>query len=351
MKSVLFLLHDGFPLNSLASMTDVLQVAGWLSGKARYRWRYAATKGERATAYNGTEIAAQPLSAMDPAGWDAVAVLASFDPQALVRDEAALGFLREAHRHGATLAGVETGGIALAAAGLLEGGVAAVHWANRAGFSELFPGVLLLSEEIAYHRRCITCVGGVASLDLALHLVEQDLGAALALEVAEHLCNAGRFLETRDRLRRAAGAGAGATGGGRLLDRAIRLMNDTIEEPVEAGEVAARLGVSQRRLERAFRRQLGLTPAAHYRALRLTRAQNLLQQTGLSVQEVAAATGYNALATFSRAYKRRFGVAPSADRKQLLTASVPRLFIDRKRLEEDGDAERRSDGDPLIPSI
>jgi len=336
MKSVLFLLHDGFALNSLASLSDVFQVAGWLSGQPLYRWTLAAPSGKQATAYNGTAIATTPVARVAAAGWDSVVVLTSFDPQALGRDAATQALLRDAYRHGATLVGVETGGVALAATGLLDGGVAAIHWANREGFRELFPNVLLLSEEIAFHRRCITCVGGVATVDLALHLVEQDLGESLALEVAEHLCNAGRFLEMRTRLQRA--PGGGATGSRRLLDRAIRLMNDSIEDPVDGARLAARLGVSQRRLERAFRRQLGLTPTAHYTALRLTRAQNLLQQTGLSVQEIAAATGYNALATFSRAYKRRFGVAPSADRAQLLTASVPRLFVDKERLAREGAA-------------
>ena len=330
MKSVLFILHDGFALNSLSNMTDILYVAGWLSEQKLYDWAYAARTGKAATAYNGAKIEAAPIRQFEPIGWDYVVVVTSFDPHSLAADEAILGFLRQAHRRGAKICGVETGGVTLAAAGLLDGGDAAIHWANREGLSEVYPDIRLSSEDIVFYRRCITCVGGTATFDLALHMVEKDYGGTLALEVAEHLCNAERYLEKRRRfLETIAGIS-----GNRTLDRAIRTMNDHIEDPLNCIEIADRAGASQRQLERVFKRQLGLTPKAHYLALRLTRAQNLLQQTRLSIHEIAASTGFQSMAHFSRAYKSRFGVPPRADRVQSQTASVPRLFIDRSRLDE-----------------
>ncbi len=330
MKTVLFILHDGFALNSLSNMTDIFFVAGWLSEKKLYEWAYAARSGKAATAYNGTKIEATAIRHIEPIGWDYVIVVTSFDPHSLAADETVLGFLRRAYRRGAKILGVETGGIILAAAGLLNGGDAAIHWANREGFGEVYPDIRLSSENIVAYRRCITCVGGTAILDLALYMVEKDHGGTLALEVAEHLCSAGRYLEKRRHIRKT----ITGVSGNPTLDRAIRAMNDHIEDPIDCTEVAERAGASQRQLERVFKRQLGLTPKAHYLMLRLTRAQNFLQQTRLSVHEIAASTGFQSMAHFSRAYKSRFGVPPRADRVQSQTASVPRLFIDRSRLDE-----------------
>lgn len=328
MKRVVFVLHDGFALNSLSNMTDILFVACWLSARKLYDVTFATGPGS-AAAYNGVRIEGAAIAELAPTAWDYVVVVTSFDPQALAGDAALRAFLRGARRGGATVIGVETGGIALAAAGLLDGGQAAVHWANREGFQEAYPEIGLSSDDIAFYDRSITCVGGTATFDLALYMVETDFGATLALEVAEHLCDAGRYLERRGRFR----ASAGFIHGDRTLDVAVRAMNDHIEEPVDCKAIADIAGVSPRRLGRIFRRRLGLTPKAHYLALRLTRAQNLLQQTRLTVREVAAATGFTHLAHFSRAYKARFGLSPRADRVQTQTASVPRLFVDQSLID------------------
>lgn len=324
MQDCLLILHGGYPGVALGSLTDALGVANWLAREDRYDWTLAAD--QPALSFAGLSVDAVPLDRVAPTGWRHVFVLASFDPKGFAATPSVIGFLRRAFRAGATVNGIETGAYAMAAAGLLDGTDAAVHWANRDGFQESFPTVPLSDAPMSAAGRRATCVGGTGTLDLALLRIEEDCGGVLALEVAEHLGHTGRYAADRDRRR--AHAMAADRPSDRALDRALRAMNDNVEDPVPLKDIAATAGLSQRQIERLFRRRLGMTPKAHYLLIRLTRAQNLLQQTDLSVREIAVSTGFRALSHFSAAYRARFGVAPGRDRVQARDATVPRVFLD-----------------------
>ncbi len=88
------------------------------------------------------------------------------------------------------------------------------------------------------------------------------------------------------------------------------------------GEIAARIGLSQRQLQRHFRLHLGTTPTRHYTLVRLSKAHKLLQQTDLPVTEIAVGCGFASLENFSRVYRSLFGRAPSRDRRQSTCAPV-----------------------------
>ena len=91
-------------------------------------------------------------------------------------------------------------------------------------------------------------------------------------------------------------------------------MEENLEEPLKSYELAGIAGVSERQLERLFRRALGCTPTRYYLDLRLRRARILLGQTRMPVMEVALACGFATPAHFSRAYKGHFGHAPREER-------------------------------------
>src|SRR5262249_14903322 len=99
-----------------------------------------------------------------------------------------------------------------------------------------------------------------------------------------------------------------------VVQRAIDLMEKTIEEPVPPRAIADRIGVSQRQLERLFNRYVGCTPARYHMRIRLDRARRMLRQTDLSVAEVAGACGFVALSHFAKVYRGTFGGRPSRDR-------------------------------------
>jgi len=129
-------------------------------------------------------------------------------------------------------------------------------------------------------------------------------------------------LRTADTEQRAATA-AGA--GGDIAVRQVRaLMLEHVEEPLSCGEIADRVGLSLRQLERRFRGELRCTVLQHYRQIRMAKAHQLLQQTDSSVTDVAFACGFSSPEYFCRQYRGQFGCLPSRDRRQSTTAPVLR---------------------------
>src|SRR5262249_42153264 len=109
------------------------------------------------------------------------------------------------------------------------------------------------------------------------------------------------------------------------------MMEESIEEPIPIPQLARRLRISLRQLQRVFVRELGTSPHNHYRLLRLARAHALLQQTTLPVTQVAVSAGYSSPEHFARVYRKAFGRAPRTDRRQATDAPVLRRPIGRAR--------------------
>ncbi|MDF1750671.1 MAG: GlxA family transcriptional regulator [Alphaproteobacteria bacterium] len=316
-KHCCFILHDGFSLITLAAITDAFFVANWQAGKPLYAWDTVSANGGPVLAFGNHAINTDPLDTVSARKMDIVFAVSSFDPHGLANASGVAGFLRSAHRFGARVVGLETGGVAMARAGLLTGRETAIHWANRDGFEEDFPEIRLSEAPVIRAGRCLTCAGGASAIDLALQLIEEDAGTDLARTVRIHLLYQQERPKTADSLTSEQSA---------LVTEAMAIMTRHINDPMALPDLAELLGTSQRTLERHFQNGTGHSPQAHYLALRLTRAQTLLQQTALNIGEIAAETGFNSLPAFSRAYRKQFQVSPSQDRKQTVTASVPRLY-------------------------
>ncbi len=98
------------------------------------------------------------------------------------------------------------------------------------------------------------------------------------------------------------------------LIKIITLMEAAVEDPLDIGEMADRVGISARQVERLFREQVGASPKAFYLNLRLTRARTLLRQTINPILAVAVECGFGSTSHFCHAYKRLFGIAPTHER-------------------------------------
>ena len=101
-----------------------------------------------------------------------------------------------------------------------------------------------------------------------------------------------------------------------VLREALLVMEQHLGEAIPMPELAQRVGVSQRQLERIFKRHLNITPKRYYLNLRLVRSRALLTQTELTVAEVAGACGFNSAEHFARSYANFFNIAPSQDRHE-----------------------------------
>jgi len=160
-----------------------------------------------------------------------------------------------------------------------------------------------------------------ATLDMMLAWIAQDRDATPAAETAAHLMLPS--WRSGDEPQPVPGARA-AVPGDPTLERVLAMMEENVEEPLACAEIARRAGISMRRMQRLFAKTVGTSPVRHYQFARLTKAHALLQQTDLSVTEIAVSAGFGSLEHFCRVYRRQFGCRPRDDRRQSITAPVLR---------------------------
>ena len=220
--------------------------------------------------------------------------------------------LRRLARNGTLLGGVDTGAFLLAGAGVLDGYRATSHWETLPAFRESYPDIDAAEETYVLDRGRITASGGAAALDMMLDWLGSIESEALAQKVADTLVHT-RHLNHPGEARVPVGSRYRIEDA--RLVKAIRLMEEHVEDRLTLKAVAASAGLSDRQLERLFRQHLHVTPVAFYRQMRLDRAHRLLTYSRLSVRDVALATGFSTLAEFSRAFKQKYGKPPSHARR------------------------------------
>jgi AraC family transcriptional regulator, carnitine catabolism transcriptional activator len=310
MRRLGLLLLPEFSNLGLAAVTEPLFVANWLAQRPLFAWRTLSSDGQPVRASNGAVLSVEGGLA-EARQCESVFVLASFDPMRPACSRPLTRWLQRAARAGLELGGIENGSLALAAAGLLDSHPAAVHWDNLAGFQELFPKVRITPAPFSVTRNRITCAGAAAILELMTAWIAQHADTRVAEEVARHLLlknnTAAAQVESRH---------------DDTINRARAIMQAHIDDPLPCEELAGRLNISLRQLERRFKQTLGRTVHAEYRLVRVERAHQYLQQTGLSVTEVAALTGFSSPEYFSKVYRRAFDTLPSTDRRQATDAPV-----------------------------
>ena len=305
-----FLLLPKFSLMAFSAASEPLRVANWLSGKTLYEWWLLSEDGQAVSASNN--MSCVPNYSIDQIiECDMIIACASFDPERAATKKT-INWLRRMARTGAKLGSLDTGSLVLAAAGLLDNYQATIHWENLEVFSEQFPKVDARQDIFVIDRNRFTSAGGTAGMDMMLNLISLQHGRDLAVAVAEE------FIYTRIReashAQRPHLAERLATANIHVL-KAVEIMEAHIEDILKINEIAKMINISQKELERLFKRWLKTTPAIYYKRLRMERAWSLLQQTTMSVLEVAISCGYSSQAHFSRNYRNWHGHTPSIDRR------------------------------------
>lgn len=294
---------------ALFSALEPLRVANRFAGEV-FSWRFVSMDGEAVTASNGIPVSVS--AGIDAVGRpDVMIVCASYEQEAgmtrLVFNE-----LRKLARNGTLLGGVDTGAFLLAGAGVLDGHRATAHWETLPAFRESYPEIDVAEATHVIDRGRMTASGGAAPLDMMLDWLSAIESEALAQKVADTLVHT-RHLNHPGEARVPAGSRYGIED--QRLIRAIRLMEDHMEDRLTLKDVARSVEISDRQLERLFKDELHVTPVGFYRQLRLDRAHRLLIYSRLSVRDVALATGFSTLAEFSRAFKQKYGNPPSHARR------------------------------------
>ena len=215
----------------------------------------------------------------------------------------------KARRRTRRICSVCTGIYALAESGLLDGRRATTHWRFAADVARRFPNIKLEPDAIFIRDgNAMTSAGVSAGIDLALALVEEDLGAAVALAVARELVvylkRPGGQMQFSEPLRFQMRATD------RFADLAAWLVTN-LHKDVSVEIMAARVGLGARHFNRRFSHTFGVSPARYLEQLRMDEARKRLGAPHQTVDSVAAAVGFASADAFRRAFERHFGVAPS----------------------------------------
>ncbi|GAA1718869.1 helix-turn-helix domain-containing protein [Kribbella yunnanensis] len=238
-------------------------------------------------------------------------------PAAFEAEPEAVEVVREAHRRGVRVASICTGAFVLAEAGLLDGRRATTHWAHAAELARRYPAVEVVPDALYVDDGdVLTSAGVTAGLDLCLHLVRRDHGAAVAATVARQLVMAPH---------RAGGQAQFVTTpvveGNHSLEPVLHWIRDHLAEPLTLGTIATYASMSPRTLSRQFRAQTGTTPLRWLIRQRLARTQELLETTSLTVDQIATATGFGTADLLRQHFTKTFATTPTAYRRTFSDAS------------------------------
>ncbi|CAM5470902.1 AraC family transcriptional regulator [Streptomyces spiroverticillatus] len=222
--------------------------------------------------------------------------------------------VRAAYEAGARVASLCTGAFVLGAAGLLDGRRATTHWAHAEELAARHP-LAEVDADVLYtdNGRILTAAGKAAAVDLCLHIVHRDHGAAVANSVARRLVmpphrpgGQAQFVSTPVQV----------TGEGDApLADLLAWAGQRLDQPLTVVDLARRANTSTRHLGRRFRAVTGQTPLQWLLAQRVRRAQELLESTDESIESVARATGMGTATTLRRQFKRVAGVPPDSYRR------------------------------------
>ena len=244
---------------------------------------------------------------------DTLIVAGGFAAPDLASDDRVVGSVRSVARRARRVTSVCTGAYLLAAAGLLAGRRVTTHWSAASDLAQRYPDVTVDPDPIFVRDGAIwTSAGVTAGMDLALALVADDLGHDVAHELARWLV---MFVRR--------------PGGQSQFSQSLRppraqrpflrdlqdWLPDQLASELSVATMSRRANVSPRTLARAFRAELGTTPAAHITALRMERAKQLLTATDVPVTTVAGECGFSAPETFHRAFRRAVGTSPERYRQ------------------------------------
>ncbi|MEA2429240.1 MAG: hypothetical protein QOF37_2868 [Thermoleophilaceae bacterium] len=316
MRRVAILAFEDVQSLDVTGPMEVFSIAGRVA-REPYRIEVVAPEAGTVRTNSGLAIAPDRAIASLRGPLDTLIVAGGTGVVTAEEDERLVRWLRGAAGRSRRVASVCTGAFLLARAGLLEGRRATTHWAGAGQLAERYPGIDVDPEAIFVRDGAVwTSAGVTAGMDLALALVEEDLGRRVALEVARALViyarRSGGQSQFSSHLRV------------QVAEREpLRELQDWLPEHLDRDlsveALAGRACMSPRNFARAFRREVGMTPGAYVESLRVDAARVRLESTEQKLDAIAAACGFGTLETMRRAFHRRLGVGPADYRNRFQT--------------------------------
>jgi transcriptional regulator GlxA family with amidase domain len=296
------------PLQVFATTNDlVTKPRGTAAGRTPpYELRVVAQGGQSVTASAGLGLVADSLPPVD-ATVDTLMIAGGPGVEAAAADPVLVNWVRQRAKHARRVASVCTGAFLLAATALLDGRRATTHWSFCAELALRFPAVRVEPDPIFVRDGSVwTSAGVTAGIDLALALVEQDLGRTVALAAARHLV---MFLKR--------------PGGQAQFSAALSLqtaedkfgalhnwINSHLADDISLPVLASQAGMSERSFSRHYAEATGVTPGRAVERLRVEAARRLLSESRLPVKRISQRCGFGSEETMRRSFLRLLSATP-----------------------------------------
>ena len=310
-KRIGFLLYDGFTSLDVFGPHDAFSYAGWISPH-RYEIVFLSQSLDPVSTASGARVLPDHdlkwRGALDtliiPGG-------ASCRDEKVSREYSA--WLRKRAETTRRMVSVCTGAFMLATAELLDNRTASTHWRHAASFAERFPKVNLQANKLyVKDGHFYTSAGITAGIDLALHLVEEDYGKDVAIDVARQLVV--HYKRSGDQAQYSIPLETQRKASTKFENLRSWIM-DNLTSGLSIERLAEQANMSRRSFYRQFKESEGQTPASFVASLRLDYSRQLLADQDWPVEEVAAACGYHSADVFRRAFEQRYGVTPKSYRE------------------------------------
>jgi AraC family transcriptional activator FtrA len=308
---VVALTYDGLCAFEFACTAEVFGLPRPEFGSGWYRFETCSIDGRSVNGQYGASLAV--TGGMERLAEAGTIVIPGWQGIDVDVPEVVLAALRAAHSRGARLLSVCSGAFVLAATGLLDGKRATTHWRYADALRSRYP-TIQVDPRVLYvdEGQVLTSAGSAAGLDLCLHLVRRDFGAVVANQVARRLVIAPhreggqvQFLE-RPVDRRERGP----------LAAVLERLHMHLEQPITVADMASWASMSERTFIRRFRASTGMTPADWLTDARMTRARDLLENSDLSIDEIARRSGLGAATTMRHHFRQRVGLSPTEYRSR-----------------------------------
>ncbi|MCT7654355.1 DJ-1/PfpI family protein [Oceanimonas sp. NS1] len=306
---VAFVLYPGFVGLDVSGPLEVFNTASILSRapNARYRFQFVAGSPGAVPSMAGLCMSAD--TGADECVPHTLVVPGGSPDLAFASDEGLVQMIRHLAGRSRRIVSVCTGSHLLAACGLLRHRKATTHWQSAALLARQYPETEVEADRI--HVRdgnIMTSAGVTAGIDMALALVEEDMGPKVALEVARQLvlyrCRPGHQSQFSAPLQAQQRTVWHFAGLHRWLERQLHT-------EISVEQMAAQVGMSPRHFSRRFRQEAGMSPGRYLEQLRLDRARELLESGESRLKVIAAHCGLERSERLRKAFLRRFGVTPS----------------------------------------
>jgi transcriptional regulator GlxA family with amidase domain len=312
-RTIAMLALPGVQLLDVCGPLDVFAQANVELGRIEYELKIVSTERGELRSSSGARLLPDAVVGNKAGDFDTLLVAGAPHAATMTISHSLRSWLHRTSQASRRFGSICTGAFILAEAGLLAGRRLTSHWSSVDELQQRFPDIVVEPDAL-YVRdgKLRTAAGVTAGLDLAVALVEEDLGRELAMRVASQLV---MFFKRPGGQMQFSRKGEAAPQGRSILQEVQRLVAARPELDHSVARLAAHTGLSARHFARLFQAEVGVTPAAWVESARVAAARHLIETTAATPKQVAAKCGFANPDVLRRTFVRHVGVTPSEYRR------------------------------------